>query len=625
VNLGRRLFLITTYSQSMKKWLLGVLCTGLLTLAANLEAQLFDLVFHPDYRLPGRAANQIGPRPTLPRSNFSVLDWSPSAPLLFGQAATECLDRFLPAGRLPEPPYSVETWALYHVNRPVGFSLLAGTPDAPDWVSGQYGSQLLLGTIGKEGWETDTIPAYRGWNRYWLHQVTVVTADSIQLYQNGVLRASRPRPAARAIRDLRLCFYLEEEPYMDAANLLKRLRIYDRALTPEEQRIARAELTEEVEKGLLLPDRFHFNAGPYLHLVDSTGVNITWETDRPARSARVYFGSELPLVTYREVELAGAADGAPDPIQVYRLDQLTPAMTYFYEIEVTDAAGDTIRSGALTFATAPATNEPYAFAVLGDTEARPHINHQLAKLIWDERPAFLLNLGDLTDGGQEGHKFEWNYEYFLGMDALTGRIPVFSVPGNGESDLYWYNRYHRYPDLGDAYTFRYGDVAFFMLNSNRKAEFAPGGRQYEWLRDQLAACTARWKIVCHHHAPYSSDEDDYGDSWSGPSVQGDTAVRRIVPLYEKFGVDIVFFGHLHTYQRTLPIRKGQVDRHHGVTYVQGGGGGGNLEDFAPTRAWFSGKTYRGHHYFTVSVSEERLHLRMYDAEGRLRDFWDVER
>ena len=608
----------------MKTWLLGISCAGLLTLATGLEAQVVDLVFQPDYRLPGRAANQIGPRPVPLRSNGATLDWAPPAPVLFGHTATECLDRFLPAGRLPDPPYTVETWALYHVNRPVGFNLLAGSATAPDWISGQYGRYLLLGGLSDAGWATDTVPAYRGWQRYWLHQVTVVTADSVLLYQNGVLRASRSLLATSAVADLRLCFYLDEEPHMEAANLLKRLRIYDHALTPEEQRAARNELAAEVESGLLLPGRFHFNAGPYLHYLDSTGVNITWETDRPARSARLYFGTELPLVRYRDVELAGGADGAHELIQVCRLDQLTPATTYFYEIVVTDSTGDTIRSGALTFATAPATPQPYAFAVLGDTEARPHINHQLAKLIWDERPAFLLNLGDLTDGGQQGHKFEWNYEYFLGMDALTGRIPVFSVPGNGESDLYWYQRYHRYPDLGDAYTFRYGDVAFFMLNSNRKAEFAPGGRQYEWLRDQLAACDARWKIVGHHHAPYSSDEDDYGDAWSGPSAQGDTAVRRIVPLYEEYGVDLVFFGHLHTYQRTLPIRAGQIDRRNGVTYVQGGGGGGNLEDFAPTRAWFSGKTYRGHHYFTVFVSEERLHLRMYDSVGRLRDFWDVD-
>lgn len=606
------------------KYAVYVLSWLLLSLSGiSLAAQSVDLVFQPDYRLPGRAANSIGSRPAAPGSSYAPVDFRTPAPLLLAQSATECLEGFLPIDRLPEPPYTIEAWTLYHVNQPVGWSLLAGPADNPGWVSGQYGRRLLLASATPGGLATDTVPSFRGWKGYWLQQVTVVTADSVHLYQNGVRRAGLPYRPAAGSEELRLCFYLDNEPYMEAANLLKRLRLYDRALSPAEQRAARAELEAEVTAGIRYPGRFHFNAGPYLHNLRPTGVHITWESDRPVRSARVYFGTALPLTDYRDVDLAGEADGDPDRIQVAALDDLRPATAYFYEVALADRAGDTLRSGVLTFATAPATPGPFTFAVLGDTEARPHVNHRLAGLIWDERPAFLLNLGDLTDGGKEPNKFEWNYEYFLGMDALTSRIPVFSVPGNGESDLYWYDRYHRYPDLGDVYTFRYGDVAFFMLNSNPRAEFAPGGRQYEWLREQLAQCDARWKIVAHHHAPYSSDEDDYGDSWSGPTALGDTAVRRIVPLYEAYGVDLVFFGHLHTYQRTLPIKEGAIDRRNGVVYVQGGGGGGNLEDFAPTRSWFSGKTYRGHHYFTVAVDEDRIHLRMYDAEGRMRDFWDV--
>jgi hypothetical protein len=88
---------------------------------------------------------------------------------------------------------------------------------------------------------------------------------------------------------------------------------------------------------------------------------------------------------------------------------------------------------------------------------------------------------------------------------------------------------------------------------------------------------------------------------------------------------MVFFGHLHTYQRTLPIKNNLVDKHNGIIYVQGGGGGGNLEDFAPSRAWFSAKTFRGHHYFTVSVLNNELSFKMYDSEGKLRDYLDIKK
>lgn len=590
----------------------------LFTINCHITAQVVDLTFQPDYLLPINAANQIGPRSPFVASNYKLVDWEMEAPLLFGQTATECLENIIPGESMPTPPYTVESWSLYHVNQAVGMSIISGDPSNPNWLSGHYGRFQLLHTNGK----ADSTRIHRGWKRYWLHQATVVTQDSVHFYQDGVLKLSRANKA-NGNEKLSLCFYLGNEPYMEAANLLKRLRIYEKALSPNELKTSKSQLEQSVETGLRYPELFHFTAGPYLHHLQTDGVNITWETDRPLRSANVLVGASLPLTEARRVDLRLNSTGEIDPIQIFHLSGLLPETAYFYAIEAVSNDGDSIQSGALTFKTAPATPKPYSFAVLGDTEARPHINHQLSKLIWNERPAFIMNLGDLTDGGKAPHKFEWNLEYFAGMDALTSRIPAFTVPGNGEGDLFWYNQYHDYPDLGDAYSFVYGDVEFFMLNSNQKKEFAPGGRQYKWLEQKLTASKARYKIVAHHHAPYSSDENDYGNSWIEPSALGDTLVRRIVPLYEKYGVDLVFFGHLHTYERSLPISNGTINYQEGVVYVQGGGGGGNLEDFAPTASWFSGKTHRGHHYFTVSVDHRRLQLRMYDIEGRMKDFFEV--
>jgi len=165
-----------------------------------------------------------------------------------------------------------------------------------------------------------------------------------------------------------------------------------------------------------------------------------------------------------------------------------------------------------------------------------------------------------------------------------------------------------------------------MLDSNRrKEEFAPGGRQYKWLEKQLAASKAKWKFVCHHHATYTGEEDDYGNTWEGPSSFGDQMVRQIVPLYEKYGVDIAMFGHLHLYERSLPIKGGKVNHPHGTIHLLAGGGGGHLEDFAPTPAFFSANSHRGHHYVTFQVSGNRLEMRTRDSKGRLRDFLILEK
>lgn len=265
---------------------------------------------------------------------------------------------------------------------------------------------------------------------------------------------------------------------------------------------------------------------------------------------------------------------------------------------------------------------------MGDPEARPHINARIARLIWNDRPDFMLQVGDLTDGGQRSEKFQWNMEYFLGMGAVNSRIPTFPVPGNGESDLHWYSRYHTLPspDAREGYyTFVYGDVQFFMLDLNRsKADFAPGGAQFEWLRTELARLSAKWKIAAHHHPTYSSDEDDYGNTWKGESRLGDSDVRQIVALYEQHGVDAVFFGHLHTYERSLPVVGGEPAAR-GVVYIQAGGAGGNLEDFAPTPSWFSAKTHRGHHFVMCSVHAGTTEIRMYGVEGQLLDLFKISK
>src|SRR3546814_19252512 len=82
------------------------------------------------------------------------------------------------------------------------------------------------------------------------------------------------------------------------------------------------------------------------------------------------------------------------------------------------------------------------------------------------------------------------------------------------------------------------------------------------------------------HAPWSSDEDDYGDTWKENSTWGDTTLRKVIPLFEKYDVDMVFYGHLHCYERSKPLLGDKIDRDNGIVYVMCGGAGGNLEDFA---------------------------------------------
>ncbi|MBX2916476.1 MAG: metallophosphoesterase [Cyclobacteriaceae bacterium] len=592
--------------------------------------------FWPEYVLNDKARNIPGNRLPLPLAPMPTVATEPLPLLFFGEEPTSRLRNLIQATKLPTESFTVELWISNHVNKPVG-ALVTVKPKfqaaEPEWLLGYFNRQVVYSLKTQKSVYAAVIDHHikdRGFKKYWSHLVATYQNKKMSLYLNGVLIGEK-EVGARAVQDplqyeLELAAYMREEPYMQFGNLVRMIKISDRALTLQQIKARYDELGSLVTKGVLYPGLFHFTAGPYLTHASQNSIDIVWETDRAA-DFEIWYGTKLPLDKRVEVKDVSSTTERSDKSFIYKttLAGLAPETPYFYSIKATDRKGNTMESGVLTFATAVQDSSSFSFSIIGDTEARPHISDRTSKLIWGERPNFVLLVGDLTDGGFKDQKFEWNYEYFAGITQLASRVPVYPVAGNGEADLHWFNQYHPSIPKGGFYKFSYGNADFFMLNSNEEKEFAPGGAQYLWLEKELRASIAKWKFVAHHHAPYSADEDDYGDSWSGASQQGDVAIRKIVPLYEKYGVDMVFFGHLHTYQRTLPITRNNVHSSNGVVYIQTGGSGGNLEDFAPSRAWFSAKTFRGHHYCTITVNQGMLEFRMYDVEGKLKDFFNLNK
>jgi Icc-related predicted phosphoesterase len=609
---------------------------GSIVLLLNIDVKAQEWWFWPKYTLGQKAENYPGNRIDEPIS-FKPLVSTETVPLVFhGEEPTERREDFVDIAKLSKGSFSIELWVVNHVNQPVGVLSAVKSKygsESPSWLLGIYDRNILF-SLSTEDNPFSNLLSYDiksgGWKQYWYHIVATFDGSTMSLYVNGELVNSMKTAKRKDYNDyqLEVASYTHNEPYMDLGNLLKMMRLSDRALSKDEIKKRFEALKTMVVEGKLFPNTFHFNAGPYLNNATTSSIDIVWETDRPADFV-IEYGQQVPMdkkITLNTQTINRENIVAKESnIYTVKLDNLDPETPYFYTIKAKARDGSVMESGILTFSTAVKENSSYAFAVIGDTEARPHINDRVCKMVWEERPNFLMLVGDLTDGGTEDHKFEWNYEYFQGVTQLASRVPVFPVAGNGEEDLYWYDQYHVLPEPEGYYSYKYGNAEFFMLNSNRPEEFAPGEKQYIWLEEQLKKSTAVWKFVAHHHAPYSADEDDYGNAWRGKGDLGDKAIRKIVPLYEKYNVNMVFFGHLHTYQRTLPIRNNIIDKQNGVIYVQGGGGGGNLEDFAPSRAWFSAKTYRGHHYFMVTVHGNELNFRMYDTEGRLKDYLDLKK
>jgi hypothetical protein len=83
----------------------------------------------------------------------------------------------------------------------------------------------------------------------------------------------------------------------------------------------------------------------------------------------------------------------------------------------------------------------------------------------------------------------------------------------------------------------------------------------------------------------------------------------------RYEVGLVFSGHDHAYERTVPIR--------GVTYVVSGGGGKRL--YPAGRSKWTAFSKSTHHAVLVRIDGERLYLEAVEPDGAVIDRADLGR
>lgn len=336
---------------------------------------------------------------------------------------------------------------------------------------------------------------------------------------------------------------------------------------------------------------------PTFQQVSTDTAWVVWEVSRTT-PARVRFGSENKLSRTRS--------SRPSRVHKVKLTGLQPETAYAVQIEV---------GGLVTkaqFTTLPPADKPIRVAIVGDTQDHPETNHLVAKGMRSHNPALGIIVGDLVGAGWQ--KEQWTGDFFASMRPLWADVPLFPIPGNHDRNAYLYYDLMALPETLYYYSFRAGAAEIFTLDTEHPVE--PGSKQYRWLEQALARSTARWKIVMHHYPPYSSDLDDYGTDL------GDLGARELCPLYDRYKVNMVFSGHIHSYERIHPLRAGKMAKE-GTNYFVVGGGGGDLEQFLPNPPAFSTVRMSGHHYTILDISPERLTLRAFTLDGKEFDRWEA--
>lgn len=351
---------------------------------------------------------------------------------------------------------------------------------------------------------------------------------------------------------------------------------------------------------------------PFFQYPTASEATVVWETSRRA-STTVRVG--------RSAKTAQPIQGAEGRIHQVRMTGLQPATTYFVQTE--SRVGDqTATSEWASFRTGSLPGTGVKIAIVGDTQDHPEANHLVANAIYAERPDALMIVGDLVGMGWK--KEQWEHDLFASMRPLFTHVPLLPVIGNHDRNARIYYDLMATPAPEYCYSYRTGDVEIFAIDTNR--DVRPGSPQYRWLESALKASTAKWKIAAHHHPPYSSDFDDFGESTVEPTTDGELDVRPLCTLYDRYNVDLCFAGHIHSYERTYPIKAGKVvDEGHGPVYIVVGGGGGDLENAKPTRSVYSRVVRTTHHFAMVWADAKTLEVRAYDDQDRLFDTYTISK
>lgn len=483
--------------------------------------------------------------------------------------------------------------------------------DESGWVLGQTDGRLYFALASEGKKQLTVLHSEAAIPGKWYHIAGTYDGSSLNLYLDGKLARTSDALSGLIFYPpqawLTIGAYHDRDEFNQMTGSLRLVRLDDQALSVDEIRAralsfrALTDLSPQTE----LPNDFLVK--PYLQFATQTSISILWETRNEATSS-VAFDETVPL--HQMVSLKGKRT-----VHEVKLDGLKPETNYFYQVRSEDKNGRQSISEVYSFQTAVQESTAFAFGVVSDTQNNPEVWGRIAGLLFGERPNFVVNAGDIVGNGKR--KAEWTDEFLGPGHVLMSRVPVYNVLGNHDHDAKHYYNYLAAPEPEYYYTFSYGNAQFYMIDSNR--DMAPGSEQYRWLEDALRSSTAQWKFAVHHHPPYSSDENDYGDTWKGPSKRGDQRLKPLVALYEKYHLDICFFGHIHDYERTWPLREGKVNRENGVIYLQTGGGGGGLENYAPTRSWFTAKVHRDHNYVLVAIHGNELQLQAIDWKGQLFD------
>jgi predicted phosphodiesterase len=245
------------------------------------------------------------------------------------------------------------------------------------------------------------------------------------------------------------------------------------------------------------------------------------------------------------------------------------------------------------------------FLVLGDTGTGDRPEFEVGQRADTYRQKvgfdFSLLLGDNIYGPERPQEYVKRFEMPF-KSLIDAGVKFYATLGNHDDPN---QRFYKPFNMNGEryYTYSRGNIRFFVLDSNYLDR-----KQLDWFEKELKSSGSDWKMAYFHHPLYSS----------GAAHGSEVDLRTLLePLFVKYGMNVVFAGHEHFYERIKPQK--------GVYYFTAGGAAklreGNITRTDLTQVGFD--TDRS--FMIVEVSGDDFYFQTISRTGKTVDSGTIHR
>jgi len=297
---------------------------------------------------------------------------------------------------------------------------------------------------------------------------------------------------------------------------------------------------------------------------------VTWHTTNASTSRADWGSSTGPPYSFTA---AGTDYLSPGGSFLHRvtLTGLTPGSRYYYRVGDATMASS-YGEASFRAALANGSAEEFTFAAAGDWSFSSGTT-ATSNAIQAVNPNLVVPLGDLFYSNSEAvvESVYQQWQAFGQGSFVQEVVGNHEYPGgSGETPTNVYCAFVNQPGNERTYSFKFGNTLFLAVDWGQAPDNTADGVDASgapcagaagtnairtWLNATLAAANLDhdiiWKVVLQHFQCYDMTNQSY--FWMCPGGNNNN-LDQMEDIMNNRGVDLVLFGHDHTYGRSHPVK-----------------------------------------------------------------------